>query len=302
MIFELKKSTIQRGHEPAEGIIIFIRRKLKMVDLKKDFVDNMFSVAGKVALVTGATGALGKVGAKAYGYAGAKVFLTGRNTSKLEALVEEFKAEGIDCAYFAADPAKEEDVQALMAKVIETYGRVDILFIAHGFNKPQNILDQSVAEWQYIMDADCKSVYIVLKYVTEQMVAQLPEGEPVASGKGGKIVVVTSQRSKRGMAGYTGYCTSKGGADMMIASLACDVSAKYGINANAICPTVFRSDLTEWMFDPDSAVYQNFVKREPIGRLAEPSDFVGYILFLSSDASNFITGAACDCSGGYLVC
>ena len=273
-----------------------------MVDLQKSFVESMYSVEGKVALVTGATGALGKVGAKAYGYAGAKVFLTGRNAGKLEALVEEFKAEGIDCAYAVADPAKEEDVAALIAKVVETYGRIDILFIAHGFNKPANILEQSVADWQYIMDADCKSVYIVLKYTAQQMVAQLGGAEKVESGQGGKIVVVTSQRSKRGMAGYTGYCTSKGGADLMIASMACDLSAKYGININAICPTVFRSELTEWMFDPESAVYQNFMKREPIGRLAEPSDFVGYIIFLSSNASNYITGAACDCSGGYLVC
>ena len=153
-------------------------------------------------------------------------------------------------------------------------------------------LEQSVEDWQYIMDADCKSVYVVTKAVAHQMVAQ---------GKGGKMVVVTSQRSKRGMANYTGYCTSKGGADLMVSCLACDLSAKYGINVNSICPTVFRSDLTEWMFDPESAVYKNFLNREPIGRLAEPSDFVGYSLFLSSAASDFITGANCDCSGGYLV-
>lgn len=273
-----------------------------MVNLEKDFVQNMYSVEGKVALVTGATGALGRVAAKTYGYLGAKVFLTGRNTSKLQELVDEFKAEGIDCSFFAADPAKVEDVQALIKAVVEAYGRIDILAITHGFNKPQNILEQSVEDWQYIMDADCKSVYIVLKYVAEQMVAQLDGAENVPSGSGGKIVVVTSQRSKRGMAGYTGYCTSKGGADMMVASMACDLSAKYGINVNAICPTVFRSELTEWMFDPDSEVYKNFLKREPIGRLAEPSDFAGYIVFLSSKASDFITGAACDCSGGYLVC
>mgnify|MGYP001513200552 CR=1 FL=1 len=229
-----------------------------MVNVKKEFVDNMFSVKGKVALVTGATGALGCVLSKAYGYARAKVFMTGR-------------------------------IKACVAQ----YGEVNILAVTHGFNKPQNILEQSVADWQYIMDADCKSVYVVCKYVAQQMVDQ---------GKGGKIVVVTSQRSKRGMAGYTGYCTSKGGADLMVSSMACDLSAKYGINVNSICPTVFRSDLTEWMFDPESAVYQNFLKREPIGRLAEPEDFVGYALFLSSDASNYITGANCDCSGGYLTC
>ncbi len=272
-----------------------------MVPCNKEFVTNMFSVEGKVALVTGATGALGKVLAKTYGYNGAKVILTGRNQGKLDTLVEEFKAEGIDCAAIAADPAKEDDVKKLIADAVKAYGRIDILAVCHGFNKPANILEQSVEDWQYIMDADCKSVYIVCKYVAQQMVDQLG-GKTPESGKGGKIVVATSQRSKRGMAGYTGYCTSKGGADMMIASMACDLSAKYGININAICPTVFRSELTEWMFDVNSEVYKNFLKREPIGRLAEPEDFAGYAMFLSSDASNFITGAACDCSGGYLVC
>ena len=263
-----------------------------MVPVSKDFVNNMFSIEGKVALVTGATGALGCVLAKAYGYAGCKVFMTARNAKKLQALEDEFKAEGIDCAYFAADPAQEEDVKALIKAAVDKYGEINILAIAHGYNKPANVLEQSVADWQYIMDADCKSVYIVAKFVAEQMVAQ---------GKGGKMVITTSQRSKRGMAGYTGYCTSKGGADLMVNCLACDLTAQYGINVNSICPTVFRSDLTEWMFDPESAVYKNFLNREPIGRLGEPADFVGYALFLSSEASAFITGANCDCSGGYLV-
>ncbi len=264
-----------------------------MVAIEKNFVQNMFSVEGKVAMVTGATGALGKVLAKAYGYAGAKVMMTGRSEGKLKELEAEFKAEGIDCAYCVADPAKEDDVQALVKATVDKYGEVNILAVCHGFNKPKPILEQTVEEWQYIMDADCKSVYIVLKYVAQQMVAQ---------GKGGKIVVVTSQRSKRGMAGYTGYCTSKGGADLMVSSMACELSAQHKINVNSLCPTVFRSELTEWMFDPESEVYKNFLKREPIGRLAEPADFAGYALFLSSDASNYITGANCDCSGGYLTC
>ena len=264
-----------------------------MVPVSKDFVNNMFSVEGKVALVTGATGALGKVLAKAYGYAGAKVMMTGRNEAKLKALEDEFKAEGLDCAYYVADPADEAQVDSLIKATVEKYGELNILAVCHGYNKPQNILEQSVADWQYIMDADCKSVYVVCKYVAQQMVDQ---------GKGGKMVVVTSQRSKRGMAGYTGYCTSKGGADLMVSSMACDLTAKYGINVNSICPTVFRSELTEWMFDPESEVYKNFLKREPIGRLAEPDDFVGFALFLSSEASKYMTGGNYDCSGGYLTC
>ena len=147
-----------------------------MVPVERSFVNNMFSVEGKVALVTGATGALGCVLAKAYGYAGCKVFMTGRNEKKLQALEDEFKAEGIDCAFAVGDPAKEEDVQAIIKACVDKYGEINILAVAHGVNKPQNVLDQSVEEWQAIMDADCKSVYIVTKFVAEQMVAQ---------GKGG---------------------------------------------------------------------------------------------------------------------
>ncbi len=118
----------------------------------------------------------------------------------------------------------------------------------------------------------------------------------------GKMVVVSSARSKMGMAGYTGYCASKGACDLMIQSLACDLSAKYNINVNTINPTVFRSELTEWMFDTESEVYRNFLKRLPIGRLGEPSDFVGMAVFLAAPASDFLTGGNYDATGGYWAC
>lgn len=264
-----------------------------MVNISRDFIAGLFSIKGKVALVTGATGALGSAVVKGYGYQGARVMITGRNSAKLAALLDEFTAEGIDCAYVAGDPAVEADVKAVISATVEKYGEINILAACHGLNKPANILDQSVDDWQKIMDADCTSIYLLCKFVAEQMVKQ---------GKGGKMVITSSARSKMGMAGYTGYCTAKGGVDLMVQSLACDLTAQYGINVNSINPTVFRSDLTEWMFDPDSAVYQNFLKRLPAGRLGEPEDFVGMATFLASDASNFLTGGNYDCTGGYWAC
>ena len=268
-----------------------------MVNVKKEFVDNMFSVKGKVALVTGATGALGCVLSKAYGYAGAKVFMTGRNEKKLQALEAEFKAEGIDCAYGVADPADEAQVDAMIKACVAQYGEVNILAVTHGFNKPQNILEQSVADWQYIMDADCKSVYVVCKYVAQQMVDQ---------GKGGKIVVVTSQRSKRGMAGYTGYCTSKGGADLMVSSMACDLSAKYGINVNAIAPGYMDTERNVALTDPKNPKftqqrYDELTQRIPAHRWGTPDDMKGCCIFLASHASDYLGGAIIPVDGGYLV-
>lgn len=263
------------------------------VNVQKEFVENLFSIKDKVAIVTGATGALGGAIAVAYAYAGAKVVATARNEKKLQEVVDQIKANGGQVTACVADPSKTEDMSRLVKCAVDTYGQVDILAVAHGYNKPQNILEQSAEDWQYIMDADLKSVYIVCKAVSEQMVAQ---------GKGGKIVVVSSARSKMGMAGYTGYCASKGACDLMIQSMACDLSAKHHINVNTINPTVFRSDLTEWMFDPESAVYQNFLKRLPIGRLGEPYDFVGLAIMLASPASDFLTGGNYDATGGYWAC
>ena len=260
--------------------------------VNKEFVDKLFSISGKVALVTGATGALGGAVAKAYGYQGAKVVMTARNKEKLAMLVTEFKAEGIDCVAMHADPAVEAEVKKIIKFVVEYYGQLNILAVCHGFNAPKGILEQSVEDWQKIMDADLKSVYVVCKTVAEQMVAQ---------EKGGKMVVTSSARSKMGMKGYTGYCASKGGCDLMIQSMAGDL-APYRINVNTINPTVFRSDLTEWMFDPESAIYQNFLKRLPIGRLGEVQDFIGLATFLASPASDFLTGGNYDATGGYWAC
>lgn len=256
--------------------------------VSKEFVDNLFSIKDKVAIVTGATGALGSAIAAGYGLAGAKVVLTGRNEAKLQEVSDAMTAAGCVCAYVTGDPAVEEDVKNIVKFTVDTYGEINILAACHGFNAAKGILDQSLADWQKVMDANTTSVYLLSKYVAEQMVAQK---------KGGKLVITSSARSKRGMKGYTGYSTSKGAVDLMVQSLGCDLG-QYNIQVNSFNPTVFRSDLTEWMFHDDN-VYQNFLKRLPIGRLGEPSDFIGMAIFLASPASDFFTASNYAADGGY---
>jgi NAD(P)-dependent dehydrogenase (short-subunit alcohol dehydrogenase family) len=256
--------------------------------VKKDFVKNLFSIEGKVAIVTGATGSLGSAVAEGYAFQGAKVILSGRNEAKLKEIEARLKAEGCECTCFPAETVEEEDVKKLVQKAVDTYGELNILCACHGFNKPMSVLDQSVGEWQFLMDANLKSIYLVAKYSAEQMVKQ---------GKGGKIVLTSSARSKRGLKGYTGYCTSKAGVDLMAQALACDLG-EHNIQVNTFNPTVFRSPLTEWMWQ-DDMVYQNFLKRLPIGRLGEPEDFVGIATFLASPASDFLTAGNYAADGGY---
>lgn len=258
--------------------------------VEKQFVNSLFDVKGKVALITGATGAFGKAIAFGYGHAGMKVFVTGRGDAKCKALCDELEAAGIECGYSTGDPAIEADVQKVVNDTVAKFGEINVLVTAAGYNNPQPIVEQELTEWKKIMDSDVQGTWLFCKYVGKQMIEQ---------GKGGKVIMVSSARSKMGMANYTGYCTAKAGIDLMAQSLACEWTAKYKINVNTVNPTVFRSDLTEWMFDPESAVYTNFLKRLPVGRLGEPDDFIGPCIFLASSASDFMTGANVATEGGY---
>lgn len=256
----------------------------------KEFVNNLFDVKGKVALITGATGAFGRAISFGYGFAGMKVFVTGRSDEKCRLLCGELTEKGIECGYSIGDPAVEADVVSIVKAAVEKFGEINVLVTAAGYNHAQPIVEQELAEWKKIMDSDVQGTWLFCKYAGQQMIDK---------GKGGKVIMVSSARSKMGMAGYTGYCTAKAGIDLMAQSLACEWTAKYKINVNTINPTVFRSELTEWMFDPDKEVYKNFLRRLPIGRLGEPEDFVGPCIFLASSASDFMTGANIAVEGGY---
>lgn len=258
--------------------------------MDQKMINNLFNVEGKVAVITGATGALGRAISFGYGYAGMKIFVTGRSDEKCQALCQELSAQGIACGYAIGDPAVEADVISIVKAAVDTFGEINVLVTAAGYNNPKPIVEQSLEDWKKIMDSDVQGTWLFCKYVGQHMIEK---------GKGGKVILVSSARSKMGMANYTGYCTAKAGIDLMAQSLACEWTAKYKINVNTINPTVFRSDLTEWMFDPDSAVYQNFLKRLPVGRLGEPEDFVGPSIFLASSASDFMTGANVATEGGY---
>jgi NAD(P)-dependent dehydrogenase (short-subunit alcohol dehydrogenase family) len=119
----------------------------------------------------------------------------------------------------------------------------------------------------------------------------------IQQGRGGKVILLGSARGELGMSNYSAYSPSKGAIHLLTKTLGCEWGP-HGINVNAIAPTVFRTALTQWMFD-DQAFYKNFLKRIPIGRLGEPEDFIGTVIYLSSKASDFMTGAVLTVDGGY---
>ena len=255
--------------------------------MKQD-VYGLFDLSGKVALITGATGGFGTAAAKALAAAGVKVMATGRTTSKLEPLVKEICDGGGQAAFAAGDPVSHEEVKRVVKQTVATFGAIDILIPAAGINKVGPIIEQPLEDWEEVMDVNVKGTWLFCKEAGRVMIEQ---------GRGGKVILISSPRGLLGMNRYTAYSPSKAAINLMAKSLACEWGP-YKINVNAIAPTVFRTPMTQWMYD-DQAVREAFLKRIPMGRLAETADFIGALIFLSSRASDFITGAIIYVDGGY---
>jgi NAD(P)-dependent dehydrogenase (short-subunit alcohol dehydrogenase family) len=261
---------------------------LPVIDTSK-----LFAVAGKSALVIGATGAFGKVVCATLGGAGAKLTIAAGNSGDLSELRGELRTANIEAVIVAKRPDTEANCAAMTAAAVNSYGRIDILVVASGMNDVAPIVDMTPERFQKVMLANVEGAWLIARAAGRQMIAQ---------GGGGKVVFTSSARGKLGHpAGYSAYCTSKSAVDGMTKALGCEWG-KHGITVNAIAPTVFRSPLTAWMFADDekaTAVRQGFLARVPIGRLGEPEDLAGPLLFLCSRASDFHTGHIIYADGGY---
>lgn len=256
--------------------------------MDKGDIHKLFDVSGRVALITGATGGFGAMAAKALAAAGAKVMVTGRTPSKLEPLVREIREAGGQAAFASGDPVNHQDVKRVVKETVDAFGAIDILIPAAGINNVNPIVEQSLQDWEEVMDVNVKGTWLFCKEAGRIMIEQ---------GRGGKVILLSSARGTLGMSRYTAYCPSKAAINLMAKSLACEWGP-HKINVNAIAPTVFRTALTQWIYD-DDALCKRFLGRIPLGRLSEPEDFIGTLIFLSSRASDFMTGAVLHVDGGY---
>lgn len=250
---------------------------------------SFFDVAGKVALITGASGAFGAVAAQCLSGAGCKVVLVAGNKAAMEQVAANCKGE---THQINARPDSEANCTSIVEQAVEAFGRVDILVVASGMNKVAKIDEMDASDFDNVMDANVRQSWLMARAITPLMKSQ----------GSGKIVLMSSARGLLGHpAGYTAYCSSKAAVDGMTKALGCELGAD-GITVNAIAPTVFRSPLTAWMFDDTDnakAVRAGFLSRVPKGRLGEPEDLAGPLLFLASKASDFYTGHILYADGGY---
>lgn len=254
---------------------------------------DLFGLRGRTALVTGATGAFGEIAATVLGRAGCNLVVAAAGRAKLEALAATLSAEGTAVRAVALRPDSEQACDALVEEARSAFGGLDILVVGSGMNDVSPIEEQSLARWQAVMDANVTGSWLMCRSAGRLLRQQ---------GRGGKVVLVSSARGILGHpAGYSAYCPSKSAVDGLVRALGCEWG-KDRINVNAIAPTVFRSPLTAWMFGDDEkarTTRSNFLQRLPLGRLGEPADLAGPLLFLCSAASDFMTGQVIRPDGGY---
>jgi len=246
-----------------------------------------------VAIITGASGAFGALAAKVLAGAGADVVLAASKADELKKVAAECVALGGRAEIVAKRPSSEANCDEIVNLAVAKFGRLDILVVASGLNKVSKIVDQKPEDFLDVMDGNVTQSWLMARAAGRQMLKQ---------GSGGKVILTSSARGLLGHpAGYTAYCASKSAVDGITKALGCEWGAT-GITVNALGPTVFRSPLTAWMYeDTDRArdVRKGFLARVPKGRLGEPSDLAGPLLFLASAASDFYTGHILYADGGY---
>lgn len=246
----------------------------------------MFSLAGKTSVVTGASGALGSEICIRFAQAGSDLVLLGRQRDKLEAVKRAVEAEGRRADVAVADVLSEEAV----SRVADSLGkRVDVLVNAHGTNKRIPTVDMPLSEWERVVDTNLKGTFITCRAFGRLMI-----GQP----GGGKIVNVSSSTGTSGYRwGYSAYSPSKGGVDALTRTLAVEWG-RFHVNVNAVAPYFVYTEFTK-KFLGDPEVHREIVGDVPLGRLGQPSDVVGAVLFLAAPASDWVTGQVILLDGGF---
>jgi len=250
-----------------------------------------FSLQGKVAIVTGGNGGIGKGIARGFASVGSDIVIAARNQAKTDEAAREIQEEfGVRVLGVQVDVRQEKQIQAMGAQVLNKFGQIDILVNNAGINIRKMPQDYMTAEWDEVLEANLRSAFLCSKTVYPTM----------KEAGGGKIINIGSMTSFFGGAKLAPYGTSKGGIVQLTRSLAV-AWAPDNIQVNAILPGWIDTDLTRQARKDLPDLNERVLARTPVGRWGEPDDLAGAAVFLATPTSNFITGVALPVDGGYSV-
>lgn len=247
------------------------------------------SLDGRSALVTGASGGLGAFFAERLALAGARVAVAARRRDACAALCARIEAAGGTAIALSLDVTDEASASAAVAETVAAFGGLDILVNNAGVTGTTALIDETAAAWDRILDTNLKGAFLVGQAAARAM---------VPAGRGGSIVNVASILGLRVAGQVAAYAASKAALVQLTKSMALEW-ARHSIRANALCPGYVETDLNRDFFATDAG--QALVRRIPFRRLGTLDDLAGPLLFLSSDASLYVTGTAMAVDGGHLV-
>jgi NAD(P)-dependent dehydrogenase (short-subunit alcohol dehydrogenase family) len=254
------------------------------------------SFRGKVAVVTGGASGIGRAAALAFGREGAQVVVsTDANLEGCEETCDLIRDEGGEASYVQCDVAKEADVKALMEECVRRYGRLDFAFNNAGVGPDgkrvplMDIVDCTEEIWDRTLDINLKGVFLCLKHEMRQMIAQ---------GGSGVIVNTSSVGAVKPLPGFCAYSASKGGLNVLTKTAALE-GAPHEIRVNTIMPGPTQNTLLfDYLTGTDPVQKANMEKSVPLGRLGFAADMAEAVIWLCSDAANFITGQCLAVDGG----
>ncbi len=247
-------------------------------------------LAGKVALITGGTSGMGRATAELFAREGARVAITGRDEGRGREVVGEIEGAGSKGIFVPMDVRLASDCRRAVDETLRAFGRIDILFNNAGVFYPHTVPDCPEEEWDLTIDVNLKGTYLMSKYVLPPMIAR----------KSGVIINNSSGWGIVGGDAAASYCASKGGVVLLTKAMAID-HGRQGIRVNCICP----GDVETPMLPEDARrrgmrweTYLEGAANRPMGRIGKPEEIAKAALFLASDDSSFMTGAALVVDGG----
>lgn len=253
--------------------------------------NNLFDLSGRCAIVTGAASGLGEAIAGGLATYGADVAIADTDHQGLGEVAEALRGANTKALPVACNVQVRDDVQGLVDKTIEVFGSLDIIVNAAGIARRELAENLSDTDWKEVLDVDLYGAFLCSQVAGRAMIDQ---------GRGGRIISIASIAAHVGVtSGNANYAAAKGGLVAMSKCLALEW-APHNILVNCISPTHFNTPLIKrGMADPETRAY--YLANIPLGRLGEPNEIVGPVVFLASDASSMITGTTIAVDGGHMA-
>lgn len=257
--------------------------------MNKYSIGSLFDLSGKTAIITGASKGIGKEFSLLLAENGVNVVLIARNSNELEKVKIQVEKSNGKAITLPMDLTETEKISEAVKEVYKQFGSIDILVNNAGVNIAKPAEEVTAADWDKVMDLNLKSTFFITQAVGKYMKEQ----------KKGKVINISSQMAFVGYFDRSAYSTSKGGLTQLTKALAIEW-AEHNINVNAIAPTFIETEMTKRMFE-DAAFKNEVLSRIPLKKLSKEQDLFGALIYLSSNASNMVTGHTVIVDGGWTV-